>query len=199
MIKPEDLNFYIKNYIVTKKGDVINKFTGRFLKPCLVSGYLKVVLSNSGFKKGFLVHRLVAIFHINNPENKPCVNHINGIKTDNRVDNLEWCTYSENEIHSHKILGKKISHSKETRKKLSKLAKGRNMDKAVKASAEARRGKIANNAVRISQYTMNDIFIKTYESLSKAAESVNGKVSAFSMLKTGRLKTYKKFKWKFEN
>lgn len=64
------------------------------------SGYPAVRICGYGKKPTTYIHRLVAGAFIDNPENKPCVNHINGIKTDNRVDNLEWCSYQENEIHS---------------------------------------------------------------------------------------------------
>ena len=66
-------------------------------------GYLRCTLKY----KNVQVHRVIAKKYIPNPENKPCVNHKNGVKDDNRIDNLEWVTYSENERHSYDVLGKK--------------------------------------------------------------------------------------------
>lgn len=71
------------------------------------SNYDLVWLSKDGEVHPQLVHRLVAQTFIINSDNKPCVNHINGNKSDNRVDNLEWCYYSENIKHSHNIAGRK--------------------------------------------------------------------------------------------
>ena len=74
----------------------------RLLKPSNTStGYKKVELCKDGKRKSFKVHRLVAIAFIPNPDNKPEVNHIDGNKINNNIDNLEWVTSSENSIHAY--------------------------------------------------------------------------------------------------
>lgn len=64
-------------------------------------GYKEVALSKDGKTKTVLLHRLIAIHFVDNPHNLPCVNHKNGIKTDNRIENLEWCTKSQNTKHAY--------------------------------------------------------------------------------------------------
>ena len=68
--------------------------------PVCVHVYLYCAMYKENVEKREAVHRLVATAFIKNPEGKPCVNHINGVKSDNRVENHEWCTHSENNLHA---------------------------------------------------------------------------------------------------
>jgi len=79
----------------------------RILKQNDCTRYLCLFLSKDGKMKKFTVHRLIAETFIENKEFKPCVNHIDGNTKNNKVSNLEWCTYSENELHSYNTLSKK--------------------------------------------------------------------------------------------
>src|SRR3979490_3256655 len=97
----KDIKGYEGLYQVSNLGGVksISTGLGRSSGPRVPwpskTNYLYVSLSNGG-KKNFLLHRLVAIAFIPNPDNKPCINHKNGIKSDCKTINLEWCTHSEN-------------------------------------------------------------------------------------------------------
>lgn len=89
-----------RKYRKNREDKVLKLFTNQ-------NGYHSASLCADNKKKSLTIHRVVALTWIPNPLNLPCVNHINGIKTDNRVENLEWCTRSENAIHSVVVLGKR--------------------------------------------------------------------------------------------
>ena len=72
----------------------------KIIKPQQKNKYKAVWLYKPKGRKECYIHRLVAKAFIPNPENKPCVNHIDGNKDNNRVENLEWCTYKENQHHA---------------------------------------------------------------------------------------------------
>lgn len=74
---------------------------GRLLKPYMSNEYMGIKLCKHGIKTETHLHRLIAIHFIDNPKSYPCINHINGIKTDNRVENLEWCSYAKNNKHAY--------------------------------------------------------------------------------------------------
>lgn len=91
------------NYGVTKSGGVYSFYHNRFLKtPCNAVGYPEVNLYANGKANIVLVHRLIALTFLPNPDGKREVNHKNGIKHDNRVENLEWVTPSENISHAYR-------------------------------------------------------------------------------------------------
>lgn len=97
--KPFPLN---PKYLVSSSGYVLSFKTGKPLK-CTnhKGGYLRLgLVLSDGSDKSLLLHRVIAMTFISNPENKPEVNHIDGNKHNNRVDNLEWVTREENQKHA---------------------------------------------------------------------------------------------------
>lgn len=85
---------------ILKNGIYPFKSKEKNLKNRFNNNYYYVTLCKNNTYKTFRNHRLIAMAFIPNPNNKPMVNHINGIKTDNRIENLEWCTSKENVNHA---------------------------------------------------------------------------------------------------
>lgn len=95
-----------RNYTVSKSGEVINTASNHSMSRQVNNcGYHRVELTRDRKQQRFLVHRLVAAAYIPNEDSLPQVNHLNGDKLDNRVENLEWCTASQNRKHSFRCLG----------------------------------------------------------------------------------------------
>ena len=91
------------NYSVSNLGNIINNKTNKIMKINTKRGYGNISLVNDGLRKSFKVHRLVSLAFIDNPENKPQVNHLDKNKSNNDISNLEWNTHEEN--CQHKSIG----------------------------------------------------------------------------------------------
>lgn len=92
----KDIDGYIGEYAITEDGKVWSYKNKRFLKTQLRNGYELVQLCQEGVVKGYLVHRLVAMAYIPNPDNLPEVGHLDEIRNHNEVSNLYWTTHIDN-------------------------------------------------------------------------------------------------------
>lgn len=100
-----DIQGYEGQYRISSKGRVFSVKRNKMLKPCDNGhGYLFVNLYMNSKPKQSKVHRLVAMAFIANPENKRQINHKDGNKRNNAMENLEWSTNSENGIHRYRVL-----------------------------------------------------------------------------------------------
>ena len=102
---------FAKSYKIDQHGNVFSSLTRKMMKPNLIrNGYLRVrIKCDDGVARSFLIHRLVALTYIPQPEGKNEVNHVDGVKTNNHLSNLEWVTRSENQQHAF-ALGLNTNH-----------------------------------------------------------------------------------------
>ena len=90
------------NYTISKLGVVRNNKTKKIVKPFKNwNGYIRIALMKDGKRYSRALHRLLAQTFIPNPENLPFINHIDGVKDNNELSNLQWCDRSQNMRHAH--------------------------------------------------------------------------------------------------
>lgn len=168
----------IENYLyeINKFGQIKSLKRNIILKQRTNTHGYKIVnlYCGEGRYKTMQVHRLIGIAFISNPLNKPCINHINGKKTDNRVENIEWCTYSENSQHSYDKLGRVGVWT-------------------------GLFGKNHHRSKKVNQYDLNNNFIKTWDCMMDVERELG--LACGNLTKVCKKEKWHKtlggFKWKY--
>lgn len=160
--------------VVNCRGEKVAVRKEKILKYQVInSGYKVATLCIDYNKKNVFVHRVIAESFVPNLDSKQEVNHINGIKTDNRAENLEWSTSSQNKIHAYEtglMTSKKFND------------------------------KFGANCVKkeVFQYDINGCYIKSFDSLSEAYSSTSISISGISQNANGKRKTAGGFIWLYK-
>jgi len=182
-----DIKEYEGRYSVSNTGDVMSLDYMHTKKNVIMKqsvdkdGYFRIQLCKNGIYKSFFVHRLVLEAFSYNYENKPTVNHINGIKSDNRIDNLQWATYSEQNQHAWDNGLKFMTEKK-------REASKKNIRICISKRDNEKNG--SNNSINVDKYSLNNEYICTYSSISKASELTNISASCINNCING--KNYRK-------
>jgi hypothetical protein len=132
------------------------------MKPCKnADGYLKTILINdNGRYCSILVHRIIAITFIENISNKPHINHINGKKDDNRIENLEWCTHSENISHAFKI---GLQSNKGSKNPFAKLNEQQIIEIRKKFKPRKYTRKMLSIEYGVAETTIKDVILRSWK------------------------------------
>ena len=137
-------------------------------------GYVQVYLFKNGIGKIVLVHRIVALNFIENPENKKQVNHKDGDKSNPKLENLEWVTVSENGLHGYRQLGYKAWH-------------------------KGNLGKNTPTSKPVIQKNIIGKIIKEWDCMSDAWRLEGFRPDGIGRVCRGEYKTYKGFIWEYKN
>lgn len=182
MLKIKDF----EDYLIDENGNIFSIRKNKYLKWSINKyGYAKVKLHNNKYKKLFSVHRLVALTYIDNPNNYPQVNHIDGNKLNNNVKNLEWCSAKHNMNEAVRI-------------GLFDNVKRVNRENAIKNNL-CKYHILANEKTKkkVSKFNKNGIFLETYESISEASRRTNISISSISYVCNNKRKTAGGFIWHY--
>jgi len=163
-----------EHYTISENGEIRNSKTNRVtVSTKEKTGYIRVNLNKDKQQKRFAVHRLLAIHFIPNPNNYPHINHIDGVKDNNELSNLEWCTRKQNAQHAvaNKLWVSTDKHKKASSKTMSKYCD------------------------RIRKPVVNIETGVYYDSISEAADSVNMKMPNLANRLNGKYKNKTPFRY----
>ena len=167
-------------YEIYPDGRIFSYKTNKFLKKTFTNGYEFVELFNESGSKRMSVHRLVAEAFIPNPDNLPCVNHKDETRTNNNVENLEWCTYKYNTNYGTCIARRTMhtDYSSDIYKKL-----------AINANRKMWK--------QVLQFDKDGNFICSFENIKKASVATGARQGRISACCKGKAKTAGGFIWKY--
>lgn len=155
----------------------------KILKPILNNkGYYAYGLRKNGKLNMILLHRLIGEHFIKNKNNYPCINHIDGNKLNNEINNLEWCTYEHNIKEAFRLGLNKYTYKENFKHNYWKGKFGKNH----------------NCSKKVFQYDKKGNFIKGFESIKNASEETKVNYCSISNNCLGKQKTAGDFIWKFK-
>jgi hypothetical protein len=230
MTREENLKDFEDFYIIDSNGNIYNKKNGYKLKVLnqyrVSRGYPYYILNKNGERFVKKIHRLVAIQFLNNENNLPIVNHIDGNKLNFNVNNLEWVTYSENSKYNYKIGLQKpkfgeenpmygkipynkgiktnkpswnrgLKHSEESKKKMSENRKNKG---GLKGNEHPNYGKPAiNNRKIIAINILTNEIIDEFISVKQAGELLPISYSSVKKILSGNIKSIKNIMVKYKD